>query len=412
MAAIPRNVDSGTPEAGSSSIPAPDDHKHVLANLGVATAKIADLAVTNAKIANRAVTTLKISDGVITNIKIANGTIDLTTKATYIAVNKGGDTMTGDLIHSGSNIRLKTTAGKERIFLYGSDGRIFLKDTDGVTERIELDPAYRKRIWVKPGTRTQTYDAVDGVIRIENWTSGDHGDLPGDTPTYEAHAEAGFLVQTMNKSGRGTVNIFQATDCNWSGNYPSEFGFFIGGVTCTGSGSATGNHARIIMQGTGGVTCYDAEIQLKNASASPHQYGFLARSTGTVRGRSAFQVIPNADPNYNPGYRWGLSFVTPEGQGAPLGDWGEGGAIHIPNNKAIILSNDQWSGIVYFSDIGRISIFHQGYQHFRVDGSGAGVPQGDKLYLNAYNQASPNTYFTFDGSRVRLIKNGVEVASW
>lgn len=77
MPAIPRDVDSGTPEAGTSGTPAPDDHKHVLANLGVATAKIANLAVTNAK--------------------IANATIDLTTKATYVPVNKAGDTMSGSL---------------------------------------------------------------------------------------------------------------------------------------------------------------------------------------------------------------------------------------------------------------------------------------------------------------------------
>lgn len=35
MPAIPRDVDSGTPEAGTSGTPAPDDHKHVLAAGGV-----------------------------------------------------------------------------------------------------------------------------------------------------------------------------------------------------------------------------------------------------------------------------------------------------------------------------------------------------------------------------------------
>lgn len=42
MPAIPRDVDSGTPEAGTSGTPAPDDHKHVLANLGVENVKIAN----------------------------------------------------------------------------------------------------------------------------------------------------------------------------------------------------------------------------------------------------------------------------------------------------------------------------------------------------------------------------------
>ncbi|OGC16196.1 hypothetical protein A2282_06860 [candidate division WOR-1 bacterium RIFOXYA12_FULL_36_13] len=59
--------------------------------------EVINLGISAGKIANSAVTSDKIDNLAVINAKIANGTIDLTSKATYVPVNKTGDTMTGHL---------------------------------------------------------------------------------------------------------------------------------------------------------------------------------------------------------------------------------------------------------------------------------------------------------------------------
>jgi len=70
--------------------------------------------------------TKEIRDQAITNAKIKNGTIDLTKKATYIPVNKKGDTMQGDLsiIKTNPKFTLSDSAGIGKLTLsVNSDGK-------------------------------------------------------------------------------------------------------------------------------------------------------------------------------------------------------------------------------------------------------------------------------------------------
>lgn len=135
--AIPQGVDSGTGAAGTSALYSRCDHKHVLASLGVATAKIADLAITNAK--------------------IANGTIDLTTKATYVPVNKAGDAMSGNLeFNINTGIRGKDALGTyHNLIRMSSDGAdIGAVDLDKIFLTTGLGGPNYKQWWLNYDGRT------------------------------------------------------------------------------------------------------------------------------------------------------------------------------------------------------------------------------------------------------------------
>src|SRR3989339_296148 len=186
--------------------------------------EVINLGISAGKIANSAVTSDKIDNLAVINAKIANGTIDLTSKATYVPVNKTGDNIT--LTQSGQTIEVSSSSPSGT--LTGSGTTNYVSKFTGASA-LGTSTIYDNGTNIGIGTAepVASFEVAGGIL-----SQGTKGDTPvtgAGTRLMWIPAKGAFRSGTVDGAQWDTIgtNSFAVgNNTTASGNYSTAMGFY------------------------------------------------------------------------------------------------------------------------------------------------------------------------------------------
>src|SRR3989339_367632 len=212
--------------------------------------EVINLGISAGKIANSAVTSDKIDNLAVINAKIANGTIDLTSKATYVPVNKTGDNIT--LTQSGQTIEVSSSSPSGT--LTGSGTTNYVSKFTGASA-LGTSTIYDNGTNIGIGTAepVASFEVAGGIL-----SQGTKGDTPvtgAGTRLMWIPAKGAFRSGTVDGAQWDTIgtNSFAVgNNTTASGNYSTAMGFYsiASGTysTAMGYGATAGGLASVAIR--------------------------------------------------------------------------------------------------------------------------------------------------------------------